>query len=84
MSIRHYECMQCCEVFDILCKNEEACTVHCPRCLSEARMIFPASHLRGSGFYATDARAGNRRTTESGGKQAEKPNPVKKGKLKNN
>lgn len=84
MSVRHYECTQCHEVVDIICQEEEASTVRCPRCLSEARTIFPVSRCRDSRFYTSDTHGGNRRIAEAGEKQTEKPNLAKKGKFENN
>jgi putative FmdB family regulatory protein len=58
-----YECEKCLLRFELKKRFAEDGSAFCPRCGSEARLVFTPSPIifKGSGFYVTDSRNGNER-----------------------
>ena len=69
MPIYEYECQSCGHVLDALQKISDDPLTHCPSC-GEAGLrkllSAPRFRLKGSGWYETDFKDGNRRNLASG------------------
>ncbi len=74
-----YACKSCGEHLEVVQSFTDAPLTECPACGGPLRKVFhPAGILfKGSGFYATDSRAGAKRSSDNskadGGEKAEKP-----------
>jgi putative FmdB family regulatory protein len=78
MPIYEYECQSCGHVLDALQKISDDPLTHCPSC-GEAGLkkllSAPRFRLKGSGWYETDFKDGNRRNLASG--DSAKPDAAK-------
>ena len=83
MPIYGYICKSCEHRFDVLQKMSDDPLVHCPDCGEpslQKELSAPKFRLKGSGWYETDFKTGNKRNLhgESSGKADSKPD-VKSG-----
>ncbi len=60
MPTYEYECRRCSTRFEVRRRFSENSSVPCPKCQSEARLVFSPVPVifKGSGFYITDNRSG--------------------------
>jgi putative FmdB family regulatory protein len=68
MPIYEYECKSCHHRFDLMQKITDVPTKQCPKCFQEAavRLISAAGfHLKGTGWYATDYKNKDKKSTQS-------------------
>jgi len=71
MPIYEYQCEACGHVFDSLQKISEAPLTRCPDCGAEALkklVSAPAFRLKGSGWYETDFKTGDKKNLDKTGK----------------
>ena len=79
MPIYGYICKSCEHTFDALQKMSDDPLVHCPDCGEpslQTELSAPKFRLKGSGWYETDFKTGNKRNlhgAESSGKGDSKP-----------
>ena len=79
MPIYGYICKSCEHRFDVLQKMSDEPLVHCPDCGEpslQKELSAPKFRLKGSGWYETDFKTGNKRNLhggESAGKGDSKP-----------
>lgn len=81
MPIYPYVCTACGHEFDALQKMSEDPLIECPQCHAATlrkRLTAPAFKLKGTGWYETDFKHGNKKREgsgkdEGGGKSAESP-----------
>lgn len=83
MPIYAYKCASCGHTDDVLQKMSDDALTQCPACGAETyskQVTAPAFALKGSGWYVTDFRGGNKPTDGEGGKaDADKPSADKPG-----
>jgi putative FmdB family regulatory protein len=75
MPIYEYQCRNCDHYLDALQKLSDPLLTDCPECGRPAlrRLISaPNFRLKGSGWYETDFKSGNRRNIADGGESADK------------
>jgi putative FmdB family regulatory protein len=75
MPIYEYQCEACGHVFDSLQKISEAPLTRCPDCGAEALkklVSAPAFRLKGSGWYETDFKTGDKKNLDKTGKTEKK------------
>ncbi len=75
MPIYAYKCASCGHADDVLQKMSEDALTKCPACGAETyskQVTAPAFALKGSGWYVTDFRGGNKPADAEGGKAADK------------
>ena len=74
MPIYEYQCEKCGHVFDTLQRISEDPLVDCPECKEPALkklVSAPAFRLKGSGWYETDFKTGNKKNVAGGDKKAD-------------
>ncbi len=74
MPIYEYQCEACGHDFETLQKISEAPLTRCPQCGKESlKKLISASafRLKGSGWYETDFKTGNKKNVAQGDKKAE-------------
>ena len=74
MPIYEYQCEKCGHVFDTLQRISEDPLVDCPECNEPALkklVSAPAFRLKGSGWYETDFKTGNKKNVAGGDKKAD-------------
>ena len=72
MPIYEYRCTSCGEVFEVFHMAGEGVEPRCPKCLGKGeRVISPVGGFvfKGSGFYVTDYRGGEKTKREGSGKE---------------
>ena len=72
MPIYEYQCEKCGHVFDTLQRISEDPLVDCPECGEPALkklVSAPAFRLKGSGWYETDFKTGNKKNVAGGDKK---------------
>jgi putative FmdB family regulatory protein len=75
MPIYEYQCGACGHVFDSLQKISEAPLTKCPDCGAEALkklVSAPAFRLKGSGWYETDFKTGDKKNLDKSDKTGKK------------
>lgn len=80
MPIYEYQCRNCDHYLDALQKLSDPLLTDCPECGEAAlrRLISaPNFRLKGSGWYETDFKSGNRRNIADGGESADKSDKPK-------
>lgn len=80
MPIYEYQCRNCDHYLDALQKLSDPLLTDCPECGEPAlrRLISaPNFRLKGSGWYETDFKSGNRRNIADGGESADKSDKPK-------
>ena len=80
MPIYEYQCRNCNHYLDALQKLSDPLLTDCPECGVPAlrRLISaPNFRLKGSGWYETDFKSGNRRNIADGGESADKSDKPK-------
>ena len=78
MPIYEYQCEACGHVFDSLQKISEAPLTRCPDCGAEALkklVSAPAFRLKGSGWYETDFKTGEKKNLDKTDKTEKKDKP---------
>ena len=83
MPIYGYVCRSCEHRFDVLRKMSDDPLVHCPDCGEaslQKELSAPKFRLKGSGWYETDFKTGDKRNLhgDSGGKPKEPPKKAEK------
>jgi putative FmdB family regulatory protein len=83
MPIYGYVCKSCEHRFDVLQKMSDDPLVHCPDCGEaslQKELSAPKFRLKGSGWYETDFKTGDKRNLhgDSGGKPTELPKKAEK------
>ena len=79
MPIYAYRCAACGAEKDVLQKFSDAALTVCPVCATESFqrvLTAPAFQLKGSGWYVTDFRDGNKAKTASAGESASAEGPA--------
>ena len=70
MPIYEYQCQACENTLEALQKISDAPLVNCPKCGEPAlrkKVSAPAFRLKGSGWYETDFKTGNKKNLSGGG-----------------
>jgi len=73
MPIYEYQCQACENQIEALQKISDAPLVNCPKCGKPAlkkKVSAPAFRLKGSGWYETDFKTGNKKNLVGGGEGA--------------
>ena len=76
MPIYAYKCASCGHADDVLQKMSDDALTHCPACGAQTyskQVTAPAFALKGSGWYVTDFRGGNKPADAEAGTAADKP-----------
>lgn len=75
MPIYEYECTACAHNFEVIQRMSDVPLVDCPACAQpqlRKKLSAAAFHLKGSGWYQTDFKGGNKPPVESEGGAAPK------------
>jgi putative FmdB family regulatory protein len=81
MPIYEYRCEACGHELDVLQKMSDASLTDCPECGKPAlkkQISAAAFRLKGSGWYETDFKKGNKKNLHDSGKPEESARPEKK------
>jgi putative FmdB family regulatory protein len=73
MPIYEYQCQACANVIEALQKISDAPLLKCPKCGEAAlrkKVSAPAFRLKGSGWYETDFKTGNKKNLSGSGEGA--------------